>query len=116
VKPEDSPHGKIAFKFASLLFNGDFDSAYQMLSKSAQAEWSSATLATTYNEMVEYFQGEVIEVQVITTLEDWPDKQPDDIGWAYAAIIGDGDSEAVTVVACNEDGRDVVRSIEWGRP
>jgi hypothetical protein len=53
---------------------------------------------------------------VVNTMEDWPDKQPRDIGWAYAAIAAEGESEAVTVVVCDEGGKHLIRSIEWGRP
>jgi hypothetical protein len=49
-------------------------------------------------------------------MEDWPNKEEDDIGWAYVALSGDSFSEAATVIMKLEDGRMVIRSIEWGRP
>ena len=49
-------------------------------------------------------------------MTEWPDKQPLDVGWAYAAIAGEDGSEAVTVIVSSENGAHVIRSIEWGRP
>ena len=49
-------------------------------------------------------------------MDYWPDKQPRDIGWAYAAIWGEGFSEAVTVTVAEEEGKEVIRVLEWGRP
>ena len=46
-------------------------------------------------------------------LEDWAMKEPDDVGWAYVSIAGDGYGEAVTVVV---DRHLQIRELEWGRP
>ena len=63
--------------------------------------------------MIAYGQGSAQDVQLVTTLEQWPEKTPGDIGWAYVAILGHNFSEAVTVVV--NDQR-LIRAIEWGRP
>jgi hypothetical protein len=116
MEPQQTPHGQVAFTFATKMTSGDFSGAHQMLSARAQAEWPVARLKSDYEEMVSYFPAPPGLVMVVNTLEDWPDKQPGDIGWAYAAIAGDEGSEAVTVVVCDEGGKHLVRSIEWGRP
>jgi hypothetical protein len=95
---------------------GKFEEAHQMLSAAAKREWPAAVLESTYQEMVEYFETPPHLVMVMNTLEDWPDKRPNDIGWAYAAIAGESESEAVTVVVTDAGGHRVVRSVEWGRP
>ncbi|MBJ7898840.1 MAG: hypothetical protein GC158_02715 [Cyanobacteria bacterium RI_101] len=60
--------------------------------------------------------GEILEVRSDLILEDWPDKQAQDLGMVYTAFIGAGDCEAVTVVLTWEDGAVRIRSLEWGRP
>jgi hypothetical protein len=45
----------------------------------------------------------------------WPGKERDDVAWVYVAISGDSFAEAVSVVA-REDGQELIRSVEWGRP
>jgi hypothetical protein len=70
--------------------------------------------------MVQYFGGPAHNVEVIETMEEWPQKIQGDLGWAYVAIsatISDRSfSEAVTVVVSDENDCQVIRSVEWGRP
>lgn len=66
--------------------------------------------------MIEYGDGPATFVQLMQTLEDWPAKKEGDAGWAYVAISGEGYSEAVVVVVCEEGGQFCIRDIEWGRP
>jgi hypothetical protein len=63
--------------------------------------------------MIEYGDGPAVEAEIITTLTEWPDRQPGDAGWAYAAITGLGFSEAVAEVVTREG---LIRQLEWGRP
>lgn len=55
-------------------------------------------------------------VELVTTMEQWPGREPDDAGWAYVAIAGDVFSEAVTVVVEHAGNGFAIRDIEWGRP
>lgn len=55
-------------------------------------------------------------VPILIVLEDWPDKQAQDLGMVYTSFVGDGNCEAVTVVLTQEDGAVRIRSLEWGRP
>jgi hypothetical protein len=111
-----TPHGKVAAAFAAALVAGDFAGAHQMLSAGARAEWPPAALQSAYTSMIEHFEGPAGFVQVAEVMSEWPGKIPGDVGWAYVAIAGDIASEAVTVVVHDENGRHVIRSIEWGRP
>lgn len=111
-----TPHGKAAFEFASALLARNFADAQQLLSAAAKKELSAAELEATYSNMIEYFEKPPTFIQVMNTLEDWPAKQPGDIGWAYVAISGESESEAVAVIVCAENGKHLVRNIEWGRP
>ena len=66
--------------------------------------------------MLEYVEGPPDFVGVITTLQEWPARQAGDVGWAFVAISGQSWCEGVSVVVAREDGRDVIREIEWGWP
>lgn len=113
---QSTVHGKLAAEFAAALVAGRFDEAHNMLCASARNSWPVAALEEAYAEMVGYFESPPTLVQVMEVMTDWPDKKPQDIGWAYTAIAGDDESEAVTVVIKSENGANLIRSIEWGRP
>ena len=113
---QQTPHGNAALEFAAALIAGQFERAHKMLSTSAIREWSASSLQEAYTKMVEYFGSPPSFVQVVQAMTEWPGKMPGDVGWAYAAIAGEGESEAVTVVVASEGGKHVIRSIEWGRP
>lgn len=106
-------HGKIAGDFAGLLVAGDFEGAAAMLTPALRATESPESLSTAYARMIAYGGGPADEVQPVTSLVDWPDRQPGDLGWVHVAISGMGFNEAVAVVV-TEAGQ--IRSIEWGRP
>jgi hypothetical protein len=55
-------------------------------------------------------------IEVGETMDDWPDRKPSDVGWAYVSVGGHAYSEAVTVVMTTEDGDLRVRTVEFGRP
>ena len=114
MEAQNTPHGQVAFRFASQLVAGEFDGAHRMLTSAARREWPAQLLASTYRKMVEYYAP--TKVMVMNTMEEWPAKRTDEIGWAYAAIADESESEAVTVVVFEEGGQHLIRSIEWGRP
>ena len=106
----------MAEKFARALVEGQFEVAYQLLSCKAKEGFSPLGLKSSFESMIEYGGGPITHVEVMNTLEDWPAKQEEDIGWAYVAVSGDDYSEAVTVVVAREATKSVIREIEWGRP
>ena len=112
----DSIHGQFALAFAKHLIAGRFDDAHAMLSGHLQNEFSPSDLSREYSEMISYSDGAPDSVELICTMDAWPDRHENDLGWAYVAISGDGFSEAVTAVVAKEVQRTVVRSLEWGRP
>ena len=83
-----------------------------MRSASLASNTPVAKLQRDYEQMIDYGGGPVTDVRVMLVLDHWPDKQPGDIGWAYAAMSGEGFSEAVTVVVADENGKAVIRQIE----
>jgi hypothetical protein len=107
---------QVAVRFAEALVHGHFDAAASLLDAGAHSEWSAGSLQECFAEMVEYFDAPADSVELIETMTDWPEKRPGDLGWAYVAINGESESEAVTVVVRAEHGTPRIREIEWGRP
>jgi hypothetical protein len=113
VSAGSAEHGAVALRFAHALTTGTFDLAHSLLTPTLGRDLSIDELKASYEHMIEYGEGPAQDAQLITTLEQWPDKTPGDLGWAYVAIIGTNYSEAVTVVVTDQR---LIRAIEWGRP
>jgi hypothetical protein len=102
--------------FARALVNRDYASAYAMTSRGYQQRVPLETMREAFEAVVPSDFGDVTAVEIVQTMDDWPDKQPSDAGWAYVSIGGDVYSEALTVVVTLEDGSLKVRDVEFGRP
>jgi hypothetical protein len=109
---------EVAERFGALVAEGNYGEAHGYLTQAAGRENPPEVLKRDFEEMISYWQGdgEILEVTSDLILEDWPDKQAQDLGVVYTAFIGAGDCEAVTVVLTQEDGAVRIRSLEWGRP
>jgi hypothetical protein len=114
--PSASRQGQVAAEFARALASNRYAHAHSLLSASLASRIPVATLQRDYEQMIDYGGGPATDVRVIIVLDHWPDKLPGDIGWAYAALSGQGFSEAVSVVVAHENGKAVIRQLEWGRP
>eukprot|EP00455_Lapot_gusevi_P027615 TRINITY_DN2931_c0_g1_i2.p1 TRINITY_DN2931_c0_g1~~TRINITY_DN2931_c0_g1_i2.p1 ORF type:complete len:135 (+),score=38.33 TRINITY_DN2931_c0_g1_i2:53-406(+) len=116
----NSPFSRVALSFARALANQDFVAAHQHLSQQLRAQMSPEDLRHQFEEMISYAsdipQQAPLEVEIQTTLDEFHDKRPTDLGWAYASICGEGFSEAVAVVVESVNNSVGIRSIEWGRP
>jgi hypothetical protein len=107
---------EIAVEFGSALKERDFSLAHSLLCQSQKEQLSETSLQEEFERMFAHDEGAINIVEVTETLEEWPAKEPDDLGWAYVAISGETFAEAVTLVIKNENGQPRVGSIEWGRP
>lgn len=116
MPPEETANTRLALDFANALAAGDSARAHAMLSSALQTQMTPDTLARDYQQMVAYGEGAPTAVQVMTTMSDWPAREPSDTEWVYVAIANDSYSEAVTVVVMQDGSRLAIRSIEWGRP
>ena len=105
-----------ADQFAHALADGRFVEAHALLAEEAQNALPAAQLKKQYEEMIAYGPGPGTHVEVMQTLDAWPDKQKGDLGWVYVAIAGDNFSEAVTVVVTRTGPRLAIRTVEFGRP
>jgi hypothetical protein len=113
------PYTETALNFATSLVAGDYDAACMMLSPSCSALYPPETLQENLAQMIAY-SGQNLDgagVGVDATMDEWPEKQAGDVGWAYVSIFKDAPgvsfAEAVTVIV-TEDG--LIRDIVWGRP
>lgn len=111
-----APYAQFCLRFAEALSRGEYATASTMLTQPLRTAYSSEALSTSYREMVGLESAEPSILRVITTMTEWPDKLPGDIGWAYVAIAGHMYSEAVSCVITDDEGDYRIRSIEWGRP
>jgi hypothetical protein len=117
IAPNDTPQGKVALQFAQSLVARNFADAQAMLTPELRSLHSAKDLQTQFEGMISNWQGmPVTEVETINVLDEWPDRQASDTGWAYVSIGGDRFNEAVAVVVTDVSGVGLIRSIEWGRP
>lgn len=114
--PSGSRQGRVAAAFARALASGRYEEAHRLLSRKLASESDVAELRRQYESMIGYGEGPATNVMVMFAMDHWPDEQSGDVGWAHVAIWGEGFSEAVTVVVADEEGRAVIRVLEWGRP
>lgn len=114
--PSNLDYEAKAKEFAEALTANRYEAAFEMLSSSLQAKLSAAELQSEFREMTEYGEGKPRVDGYVHKMEDWPDKRPSDVGWAYVSISGDDYAEAVTVIVSFEDDAMKIREIEWGRP
>ena len=105
-----------ALEFANVLVARDYPKAYSMTAQAYRTRHTVEELRIAFETIVPDDWGPIGPVEVAQTMEDWPGKQPGDIGWAYVSIGGDVYSEAVTVVVALESGEAKIREIEFGRP
>jgi hypothetical protein len=116
IAAQETPYRKVALAFATALVSGDFEAAARLLATSMRESLTAATLQAAYESMTGYFQTPPTFINVEEVLTDWPDKQMQDIGWAYVSISDDRSCEAVAVIVCQEADKYSIRSIAWGRP
>jgi hypothetical protein len=113
---------EVAVDFSRALVAGRFDEAHGHLCRSLRSALTPAELEEDFRSMGRYDGGILTEIEEMEGMDDWPDKQPDDICWCYIAVTGKSARyegsicEAVQVVLMREDEGIFIRTIEWGRP
>lgn len=109
---------ELAYEFAMNLVNSEFDKAHSQFTSAYQLIWPASSLQKEYAEMIEYGEGTPKHIEVMQTdpMHGWASYRGGDIAWSYVAIVGDGFSEAVALIYCNDNGLPKIRDIEWGRP
>lgn len=107
---------QVALAFAKALAARDYNGAYAMTSRGYQDSTSVKAMQAAFEGIVPTDWGTVGPIEIGVTMEDWPGREPSDVGWAYISVGGDAYSEAVTVVVTAEEGGLKVRTVEFGRP
>lgn len=109
---------QVAEQFGHLIAKADYAGAHVFLTEEAQKIHSPNDLNTAVEGMTTYAAGPIQQVEVMSDfiLEEWPDKQDEDVAIAYIALTGDGFCEAVTVTLTHEGQKIRIRQFEWGRP
>jgi hypothetical protein len=114
-----TPHGEVALTFTAALVHHDFTHAHEMLAPELRARLSAAQLRDKFFGLFEgYAEGQPTSIHCDEqfSMTEWPDKEPNDVGWAYVSIMGEDFVEAVAVTVANVGGALLIRAIEWGRP
>lgn len=107
---------RTALTFTKALASRDYGSAYALTSREYQQRSGLEAMRAGFEAIVPLDWGPVDPIEVGETMEDWPGKRPQDLGWVYVSIGGDVYSEAVIVVVAREDGALRIREVEFGRP
>ena len=121
---------KIAEQFAEAIAAGEFSAAHALLAPGLAATVTPVALKQSFESMISYAPGPAVYVksmiahghgpiknwEVMTTLQDWPNKQIGDVSWIYVALLGTDFSEAVSMVVANSDTVLRIRELMWGRP
>ena len=102
--------------FTNALAARNYPAAYALTSRDYQDGTSLEAMQAAFEAIVPTDWSAIGPVEVGATMEDWPDRKPSDVGWAYVSVGGDAYSEAVTVVVTLEDDALKVRTVEFGRP
>jgi hypothetical protein len=106
---------ELALAFTEALAARDYKAGYKLTSRDYQNTTSLADMQAAFEVIVprDWPPGPIVAGQ---TMDDWPGREPSDVGWVYVSIGGAVYSEAITVVVTLEDGVHKVRAVEFGRP
>ena len=113
------PYQEVAVAFAAALVERDFARARALLVPALREQLTEGDLRDQLTSIYRcYARSAPTHSRFVTegTVETWPGKQADDLGWAYVSIEGDDFAEAVYVLVSDVDGVPMIRKIEWGRP
>ena len=114
-----TPHREVALTFTAALIHQDFTHAHEMLAPELRARISPSKIRDDFYRLFPaYAQGKATSIHCNEefSMTEWPDKQPNDVGWAYVSIMGEDFAEAVAVTVADFGGTLFIRAIEWGRP
>lgn len=107
---------QVALTFTKALAARDYGAAYALTSTDYRGSTSVGGMQAAFERIVPLEWKTVGPIEVSETMDDWPGREPSDVGWAYVSVGGDVYSEAVTVVVTLEAGVLKVRRVEFGRP
>lgn len=111
---------KFALDFTTALVEKKFEEAHQFLAAELKREYSPNELKEEMFEMFDVYEWDTEPHKVVLvpegSMEEWPDRKENEIGWVYVGIEGEGASEAVIATIAKTEAGLKVSHIEWGRP
>lgn len=121
-KPASAEHLKMAIvvaeQFGQAIVSSDFEVAHSFLTESAQRIHSAAALKAEVTDMIAYAKEPLQRAVLVkeVTMQEWPDREPDDVAWMYVSLEGVSYSEGVSLVLTSTGKGVGIRELEWGRP
>ena len=112
----DRDYKRVGLAFAKALAARDYDVAYALTSREYRDSTSLKALQAAFESIVPVDWKTAGPIEVGQTMEDWPGREPSDVGWAYVSVGGEVYSEPIVVVVTLEEGELRVRTVEFGRP
>ena len=103
----------VALEFCKYLICQNFSEAVKLLSSSLRGAISENSLGKRFKRLAD--GAEFDHCEIVTQMEDWPDRILSDIAWLYVSLEGDY-IEGIALTVGIESGQFVITSIEWGRP
>lgn len=116
IPHSDQDYKDVALAFATALATRDFPGAHAMTSQQYQTVNTPEALKAAFEAVVPLDWGPIDPIAMGLTMDSWPGRESDDVGWAYVGLGGDVYSEALTVVVTLDEGALKVRTVEFGRP
>ncbi len=77
---------EVALAFTKALANRDYGAAYALTSTEYRNSTSLEATQAAFETIVPIDWTHVGPVEVGETMEDWPGKQPSDVGWVYVSV------------------------------
>ena len=114
---DDPPYCMVGGQLCQFLQAGKYKLAHGLLAEPLRLKLTVAVLKQQWLSLLQGTEPEMISVTLEKHLTDWPDRRPDDVGWCYFALAGEGWSEGISlVVGRTPQNLQVVTEVEFGRP
>ena len=104
-----------ALAFVDALTKRSYAEAYAMTTRSFQEQTTLAALQKSFEACCPLDYGAFDIPEILSTMDDWPDKTPSELRWVYVTLGGEC-NEAITVILDREDHTIRISQIEIGRP
>ena|ERR687886_180380 len=107
-----------ALQFARALAQRDYERAYELMTADHQARTSVSEVQAAFESIIPLDWGPIELLAGDQVLDEWPDKQPGDVGWVYVGLVGDvyPYSEGLFILISQEGEALKVRDVVFGRP
>lgn len=105
---------RVATEFATKLIHGKYAGAHLLLSADARADWPPSALREAYQDLVDWVGPAPDRIEVARLVRDWDYREDGDLALVCLLLHG-SESEGLGVTVSREDGREVIREVEWGR-